>query len=263
MNFRTMSGMMGLLMKVPNNEIRILMYHRVNPATQLTDPHINVTPQQFDSQMEWLNKHNWKVISLDNALQQLSNSHIEQKHQVVLTFDDGYRDNFDHAFPNLKKYGFPATIYLVSDRIDNDPEFLTLHQIRIMQEHGVTFGAHTLTHPVLTSIDDSLAWNEIEGSRNDLEAKLGVPVKHFAYPKGWFNAIHEQMLQRAGFMSGMSVAPGGNTTASDKWALRRTEIALKDTMLDFKLKLRGGFDWKHKLIQIKQGLYPLPRSVHS
>lgn len=259
MNTRSLFGAIGTLLKVPGNEIRVLMYHRVNPDRDLEDLHISTQPQKFYNQMRWLSNHKWDVISLAEAQCQIEQGKIKKSKQVVITFDDGFRDNFDYAWPILRSFGYQATIFLTALKIDNDPEFLDMSQIKMMREKGIDFGAHTLTHPKLDKISRQQAWNEIKGSKNYLENLLGYQINSFAYPYGRFNSEHKQMAMNAGYKIAVSVVPGGNSAKQNLWTIRRTEIAYKDSLFDFQNKLRGGFDIPQMLIQKQRHLFPVPQ----
>ncbi len=262
MGSRSIYGVVNALIRPPRKEIRILTYHRVNPDTRLPDVHISVSPKAFKQQMAWLHQNKWRVISLREAINQISKRNIRAEKQVVITFDDGFRDNFEFAFPVLWHYKFPATIYLISSKCTKHSDYLDYYQIQIMQQHQISFGAHTVTHPNLAEIQEHQAWEEIIKSKTELEGILGKPVSSFAYPSGRFNAIHQKMLSQADFQSGLTVAPGGNGVNENLLRLKRTEIANHDSLFDFRNKLLGGFDLLHRLVQFKQGLYPAPQPLN-
>lgn len=258
---RSFYGIIGRLKPKLNKGIRILMYHRVNPSRNLSNQHISVAPDAFKKQIHLLMENKWQVISLKQAVEQIKNGKIRKYRQVVITFDDGYEDNYVHAYPILKAHDLRATIFLVYERIGKNQDFLNFNQIQEMQQFGISFGSHTLNHPDLTEIPDEEAGNEILNSRIFLEKKLGYPIDVFAYPFGRFNSIHCRFLKEADYSAAVSIAPGGNTGKENPYFLRRTEIAWIDTLFDFKNKLQGGFDWRHKRIQRKQGLYPAPQKA--
>lgn len=259
MNVRSIYGLAGRLLHRPGKEIRILMYHRVNPDKDLPDMHIPVTPGAFRDQMGWLAQNGWRVISLSEAVRQIKNGKIKIPRQVAITFDDGFRDNYHQAFPVLAHWGFPATIFLIAGRIGKDPDYIDFFQAREMQEHGIEFGSHTVTHPDLTAVPELQAQQEIGWSKALLEESLGT-IDMFAYPGGRFNTRHCRIARQAGYKAAVTIAPGGNSRGEDMFMLKRTEIARPDTRYDFKNKLYGGFDWRHRYIQKKQGLYPIPQN---
>jgi peptidoglycan/xylan/chitin deacetylase (PgdA/CDA1 family) len=163
---------------------------------------------------------------------------------MAVTFDDGYADNFTHAFRILTRYSCPATIFVVTGFIGRDPETLTREQIEIMQKSIVSFGSHTITHPVLSEIDEADARREIVQSKSDLESILGSPVEHFAYPKGKkrdFNHCHATMVRDAGYAAAFTTENGCIQRGDDPFALRR--IGIRDVPLFvFKVRLSGIFE---------------------
>ena len=254
MRLRSIIGWFGKQLQSPSSEIRILMYHRVNPSIDLQDQRIAVTPEAFEEQMDWLVSHGWEGVSLQEAITQLRSHDISRnKKQVVITFDDGFLDNYEYAFPVLKKYRMPATIFLTSCKVDKNPDFLKKENVQEMFQHQVSFGAHTIHHHKLPTLISIEAWKEIYGSKTLLESRLEIPMDTFAYPYGHYNKEHRQMAIDAGFKAALSVVPGGNSPHQDLFTLKRTEIAFNDSLFDFVNKVQGGFDWFHRWVQVRQG----------
>jgi peptidoglycan/xylan/chitin deacetylase (PgdA/CDA1 family) len=120
---------------------------------------------------------------------------------------------------------------------------LTWEQVRALDRAGtLRFGAHTVTHPNLTTIDDDAARREIAGSKAALEARVGHPVTTFCYPAGLFGARERGLVAEAGFRLATSCEPGVNTPETDPLALRRLQVVRRDRMLDFRAKIGGGHD---------------------
>jgi len=238
------------------------MYHRVNPlAGTFADPRVAVMPEAFEAQMTYLAKKGWRVISLAEAARQISEKRITHTRQIVITFDDGYPDNYYFALSILAEHKFPATIFLVSERVGKrDDVSLSPVQIQEMQKYQIDFGAHTVSHPKLTHIPLEKARREIIDSKMQLEDILGCSVTFFAYPSGMFAVEHVEMLREAGYTAAVTVAPGVNGEKENIFHLRRTEVSCWDTLF-LPLKLRGAFDWKHIRSQKKRGLLPLPQPL--
>jgi peptidoglycan/xylan/chitin deacetylase (PgdA/CDA1 family) len=159
----------------------------------------------------------------------------------------------------LRQQSIPATIFLVSGHIGLKNEWdeqkqlagrplMSWSQIQEMMEQGVQFGAHTCTHPVLTTISSNRAEEEITLSRKQLENRLGVPVDFFAYPYGEYDPFVQAMVQQAGFAAGCTVDAGLNTLITPIFSLRRTEILGTDSLPRFLLSLWMGdaeaFGWR-------------------
>ena len=236
--------------------IRILMYHRVarlDAYDQLT-----VVPERFERQMALLASE-FRLLSLPQAVTELVQGG-PQRAGVVVTFDDGYRDNLEFALPILKKYGVPATIFVTSrfcDQHQRHPRYseepgrlhLNWEEVKcIARMPGMSIGSHTLTHPYLSRVDSQTAEAEIAESRATIGAGLGADVEFFCYPSGDFTARERAMVQRAGYRAAVSVGPGSNHRGTDLFALRRTEVTDRDEPEDLKLKLIGGYDPIHLLL---------------
>jgi peptidoglycan/xylan/chitin deacetylase (PgdA/CDA1 family) len=227
----------------------VLTYHRVRDDS--IDPHISVTPRTFERQLCYLTNR-YTLVSADTLLAPPDPVKNGRKPPVVLTFDDGYLDNYEQAFPLLKKYAAPATIFLVS-RWLNRPTFLSRRHIMEMSKHGIEFGSHTLNHPVLSGLNADQAKNEIEGSKMDLERLLGTPVRFFAYPKGKFRDINAEIIRgvaAAGYKAAFTAENGQVTGEEGPYELKRIGIR-ECPMIVFKLRLSGLFETK-PFLRIRQ-----------
>ena len=143
-------------------------------------------------------------------------------------------DNYQVAFPVLRRFGFKATIFIVNDGLGDCNHWdegstltgrpmLTASQARELQRAGISLGSHTCSHPTLTDLSAS-SWEEINRSKSDLEREFGAPVQTFAYPHGIYNPTTLDQVKRAGYLGACSVERGLNTPAAPQFALYRTEI---------------------------------------
>ena len=207
--------------------------------------------RRFACQMAWLKWMGYHVLSLDEYIRHRVQRSSPPPYSVVITIDDGYMDNFTLAYPVLHRYNFPATIFVASEQIGgtyhsevqselNGRQMLSWSDIERMKEGGIQFGAHTRTHPDLTNISARQAWEEIDGSKFDLERKLKVPIHFFSYPFGKFDAKTQTLVQQAGFIGSCSVNTGLNTPMTPLLALHRVEIRGTDSLLQFALAVCFG-----------------------
>ena len=222
---------------------RILCYHRVNDQIK---GYLSIPPSQFREQMEYLCAAGYQTIGLADLLNGSGNSK-----GVVITFDDGYRDNFENAFPVLESLGLKATIFCVTGKIGTE-DYLTWDQISLMRKKGIEFGAHTLTHPNLKLLNREKKREEIEGSKRVLEQKLGTKADFFCYPFGEYDAESARLVETAGYRAACSNRPGSNKNLSP-YLLQRTEIAPDDSLEDFKKKLSGAYDFIHQALHWVRG----------
>jgi len=169
--------------------VAVLMYHSVAD----NDEFFTVKPEEFERQMRFLKKNNFEV----KGLEELINLDFEKaKNKVVLTFDDGYEDNFLNALPILKKYNFPATIFISTDLIGKEiiarkgakMKILSEFQIKEMTKSGIIkFGSHSHRHLKLSKLSEAEIEKELETSKEILEKITGQKIISFAHPYGDYN----------------------------------------------------------------------------
>jgi peptidoglycan/xylan/chitin deacetylase (PgdA/CDA1 family) len=220
----------------------ILMYHHI--SDYLGQLPLNVTPSLFEKQIKYLLSRNFKVISITQLVESLKGNSPLPPKSVVITFDDGYKNNYLHAYPILKKYNLPATIFLTTGFINKSvkPESFSpvykeiisrcpqewlpfsWEEVREMSENGIEFGAHTVSHPRLTKIPLEKAREEIEESKREIEEKLGKQVKCFAYPYGDYNEEIIEIVREVGFACAVSVHPFPISNRTNLYALGRIDI---------------------------------------
>jgi peptidoglycan/xylan/chitin deacetylase (PgdA/CDA1 family) len=240
--------------------IRFLMYHRVADLNEYDQ--LAVTPKRFRAHMAHLAKH-YNVISFSDAVAKLADADAAVK-DVVMTFDDGYLDNFTNAMPVLREFHIPATIFITTKFCDQDmhhPRYkqskerlhLTWEEVHTMSmESLITIGSHTTTHSFLSQMSDRDVQREIIGSKRIIEDKIGVEVRYFCYPSGDFTLREQKHVRQADYKAAVSVAPGVNRDLHNPFYLRRTEMNDKDDEHDLRLKLNGGFDLFHHYLHWKR-----------
>ncbi|MFC1633559.1 polysaccharide deacetylase family protein [Planctomycetota bacterium] len=160
---------------------------------------------------------------------------------IAVTLDDGYRDNYENAYPVLKEYNIPATVFLTTGFIgtgkiprwekghytDEKTLMLSWKQVREMSDSGISFGSHTLTHPFLARIPRMQVEKEIHLSKDIIEQQIGKSVTTFAYPSGNFNFDVKAIVKEAGYSAAVSTIAGYNSAHDDVHALKRNVIQLQ------------------------------------
>jgi peptidoglycan/xylan/chitin deacetylase (PgdA/CDA1 family) len=223
------------------NAITILCYHRFGPrASQLT-----VTPAAFEAQMAYLAKHGYTVLPLSRLPGILEGSEPVPRKAVVVTIDDGYRSTYDIAYPVLRKYRIPATVFLYTDFVGAG-DALTWAQMREMAASGlVDIQPHSKTHANLTLRlpDESEARyrdrtrREVEAPVDAIRAHLPTPIFAYAFPYGDVNDVVVGELRNKGVKLGVTVTPGGNAFFAPPYMLKRTMIFGGDDLDEFRAKL--------------------------
>jgi len=230
--------------------IPILTYHAFSRGSEPASRYV-IDEHKFTNQMAWLKRMRYSVLSLSEYIRLRLEYRLPPTRSVVVTFDDGYADNLRIALPILRRYGFSATIFLVSGRVGatNDwahnnglinRHLLSWDDIKKMQDEGIDFGAHSRTHLSLLSLTAEKMQNEIRGAKNDLECKLSVPINYFAYPYGEFNSTIKNFVEQSGYNGACSVEWGLNTLRTSLFKLRRIEVFGTDSPIRFLFKLRFG-----------------------
>jgi peptidoglycan/xylan/chitin deacetylase (PgdA/CDA1 family) len=229
------------------NGLRILFYHRISDDRD----ELAVSPQSFRRQMDYLATESYRVVDVVEAAALLERGGPYRR-TVGLSFDDGFLDVAEEALPILAERGFRATVFVSPGVVDGwasfkwyraQPPLLGWEEIVDLDRDGtLRFEAHSLTHPNLLSLRDAAAWEEINGSKVSLAARLGRPVVAFSYPSGLFGARERGLVATAGFRVAVSCEPGLNSNGTDRFALRRRQIDRRDGLLDFRAKLEGGHD---------------------
>lgn len=232
----------------PEDKVPILMYHKISPYSFHGGLGLRVPPELFELQMNYLKKHGYHTVSLDQVTDHWDKGKPLPSHPIVISMDDGYEDNYTFAFPILKKMGFSATIFLVNNDIGGYNEWdagrmphlklLSWPQIRAMKQYGISFQSHTLTHPHLTKIKPVAAQREIYESKTQLEKALGVPVNFIAYPYGGRDVKIDKIIRQAGYKAGISTDQGQNNAGTDRCRLKRIRITGHVSMSYFKKLLR-------------------------
>ena len=218
--------------------IPVLNYHQVEPKDG--NP-LTLWPEQFEAQMEYLAAEGYTTITIDEMMDALENSTSLPEKSVIITFDDGYADNYEYVYPILKKYGFKATIFLIYDFTNTYPNYLTWDQVAEMKDSGlIHFESHTMTHAnlaELTSVDELR--HEIADSHDLLSEKLGYDMHYIAYPGGRVNEEIERITSAAGYRGGFTVHYGLSTPAEGRYQMDRIPIfgANMHTLTRFKLRL--------------------------
>ncbi|SMD05966.1 polysaccharide deacetylase family protein [Sporomusa malonica] len=201
-------------------DVPILNYHKIDTLHHS----LSIPPQEFEEQIAYLSQNGFTTISPDQLMSYLNHSKALPEKPILITFDDGYLDNYTNAYPILKKYGFTATIFLVTNLVGHDERFMTWDQVREMQKAGFAFGSHTVSHAALTKISREQAMEELIDSRKEMEQQLGVKARYFAYPTGAYNLQVEEMVKQAGYKAAFTIRYGQAGTESDPYALERIPI---------------------------------------
>ena len=242
-----------------DNYVSIITFHRVNDydSSSLTLPR-----KIFDELMEEISK-NYKPISLQDLIKKIRDGKELDKKTVVITFDDGYKDNILCAAPILLKYNIPATFFITSGYINTEKVFpwdrqsnvkhpsMTWNEVRELVSMGFDIGAHTINHANLGMVSLDIARTEIMGCKEQIENEINKEVNTFAYPFGGRDNVKDdviELIRKAGFDCCCSAFGGKVTMDSDLYNLYR--IATYPTVIETLMEVDNFmtyFDGKMKL----------------
>lgn len=236
----------------------ILYYHHVTDDPRVHCPS-KVSVQLFEKQMRFLKHAKFNVISLDSLVSLIKSNSIIDPKTIVICFDDGYRDNFLFAFPILRKYNFPATIFVITDYIETrrwfsykdminskEPgdesyypvEYLHWEDMEIMRDHWITIAPHTASHPILemgrkslTAVSDEQLEYELITSKQMLYNRWRLVKPLFAYPIGDYDDRVKAAVQKTGYRAAGTIIPGRIHPGADLYALPRSFAGI--TMYSF------------------------------
>lgn len=201
--------------------IPILMYHHVknhSDGDNEIEQGLSVPIDDFEGQMKALSDAGYKSVGLDKLF------FSPQENKVVLTFDDGYDNNLTNAAPIMKKYGFTGTLFVTTDFVDT-ARYMSWDDIKkLVTEYGWTIGAHTKSHPNLTSIGIDQAMIEIGDSKKILEENLGVKVFDFSYPAGAHDIGVIDLVRVAGYDYAVTTVGGSHNFKTNPYELKRVRI---------------------------------------
>lgn len=231
-------------------QLPILMYHQIGDRS---DSDLTVSVDTFAAQMRLLKKNGYHTVSLEDTAGWLQSDNVPPRKGVVITFDDGFKNIYTHAYPILEEHGFTATVFLVADfagksnnwsenKEDLHSPLLNAEEIASMPH--LSYGSHTLSHCHLTRLSESEAHEEIVSSRKKLEDQFRVPIHTFCYPYGDYNESLVHLVKQAGYCCACSTRKGNRHGPEERFFLKRipvTEISIRR----FKYRLSFLYDWEH------------------
>jgi len=246
------------------HSLPVLMYHHVGPLRSDIERYLTVTPEQFERQIRWLASHGYVGIRPSDWLRWRKDGVGLPARPILLTFDDAYADLAQHALPVLQRYGFGAAVFVVTGHIGGTNawdesrgcgrfQLMNAGQIRTWADQGIEFGAHSRTHPDLTTLTPAECAEEMIVSKNELASLLGSPVVSFAYPYGKYNQSVRDIAE-SNFDLAFSANEGMNHLRGDPHLLRRAYVSSNDSMIEFALIVRWGSLTRFRALRARFGV---------
>ncbi len=208
--------------------VPILMYHYLSTPPADADIYrqdLSVPPERFAAHLDRMLADGYTTISLYDLQAHLMQGAPLPEKPVVITFDDGYRDNYENAFPLLRERGMTATFFVVTDFIDEErPAYLTWDMVREMHAGGMFIESHGRNHASLKGRDaDFLVWQAL-GSLETIEHELGVRPRFISYPAGEFDQHTIDIFQSANYWAGATTVQGATHSSADPFRLTRVRV---------------------------------------
>ncbi len=221
--------------------VPIVMYHKIDGNSAAS--RLSVSPESFKAQMSFLKRHKYNVVKLEDLAGMVRGNKLPSK-TIAITFDDGYEDNYLNAYPVLKEFNLPATIFIIPAMIGSDG-YLTWDQVIEMSESGViTIGSHSLSHPWLTNQADQVLDSEIMGSKRAIESHTRKDIYTFSYPLGGFDKNVREKVIKAGYKIAVATNPGKRYPKHDLFAMKRLRISsTSDNLFVFWFEITGFYTW--------------------
>lgn len=201
-------------------KIPILMYHSISDD----DPNNNllVPPSMFEEQMAWLEANEFTAMDLDEALDAMETGKVP-KRPVVITFDDGYSDNYTSAFPSLKNHGLKATFFVITDGVD-DGYYMSSEMLKEMQSNGMSIQNHTANHLELDKLSREDAYDTIKRGQDFLRNNIGSDANYLCYPVGKYNSETIEIEKELGIKAATTTQGGISSIGDGLYQLKRVRI---------------------------------------
>lgn len=196
----------GLTMVNDNIGVPIICYHSVREDETQKGP-IVIPKDIFREQLKTINENGYITLTMSELNDYLFKDKPIPQKSVVITFDDGYRDNYTNAFPILKEFNMKATIFIISSYINKDL-YLTEKQIKEMNDYGIDIESHTVSHKRLSTFSYNDQLRELKDSKEVIEKLTQKPVVSVAYPEGIYNNDTKKAVIEAGYSMGFTIEKG-------------------------------------------------------
>lgn len=217
--------------------VPVLMYHYISvppPGSDAIRLDLSVTPQNFSRQLQWLKDKGFTTISPDDLVNALLKGYRLPAHPVLLTFDDGYIDAYENAFPILKSFGDKGTFFVITDWVDEGRGgYLSWDQAKEMADAGMSIESHSRQH--LDMRNRSADWldKEVGGSLKDIEKRIGIRPTIFCYPSGEYDKATLQAVKVEGVLAAFTTSDGTYMTSDNMEKLPRVRIRGSTTIEQF------------------------------
>lgn len=224
--------------------VPVLMYHRVCDLSpkEARSPllrDLTVAPAEFEREVEYLVRNGFTLLLAREVEAAVREGRALPEKAVAVTMDDGYRDNFERAFPVLRRYGLPATLFLVTGTVGTVGH-VSWDDVAIMHGERVGYGSHAVHHYDLTLLPLAQLDEELRESKRVLEERLVERISAVAYPAGRYNRTVAERARAAGYLAGWKKGGGPVQPGDDPYLLPRVRVRGETTMAEFRKAVWSG-----------------------
>ncbi|MEW9094137.1 MAG: polysaccharide deacetylase family protein [Clostridiaceae bacterium] len=214
-------------LKYNDEGVCILMYHSIGYEK---NNGLRMPEEQFRKQMKYINDNGYTTLTMDELYSFFIENKPIPKKSLVITFDDGYLDNYKYAYPILKEFNLKATIFVIASNIDKDNRSMNSQQLKELQANGIDIQSHTLNHEELNKLSYEKQLQTLKESKEIIEKNLDKKINYIAYPYGRYNEDTIRAAKDAGYTMGF--ATGGRISRKNNgiYTLRRIGVVAGDGM---------------------------------
>lgn len=202
--------------------VPILMYHSISETE--VDNKLCVSPTDLEQQLDYLVREGYHTLTVKDLLAAANGKAMLPPKPLILTFDDGYRNNYTVAYPLLKARGMVATIFVITEKIGT-PNGISPSELREMVNNGMEIGSHTRHHFDLRTLEPVELADEIAGSRRILADVLRSPVETFCYPSGKYSPSALEQVKTSGYLGAVTTEPGVMSDQDKRWLMPRIRVS--------------------------------------
>lgn len=222
-------------LKYNDKSIPVIMYHSIDYEK---GNELRVPKEKFREQMKDLKDNGYTTLTMRQLYDFMASNKPVPEKSVVLTFDDGYKDNYENAYPVLKEFGFKATVFIITNCIDKDKGFLTSKELKEMDKNGMDIESHTLNHDKLDELPYNKQVETLKGSKEFLEKILNKKVKYIAYPYGKYNNDAIKATKDTGYNIAFTTESGWANKQQGIYKLHRVYISANHDIKEFEKRIK-------------------------
>lgn len=227
----------GLKTTIEDMNIPVLCYHDVTPNNP-DNNELLLSPEKFREQLQYLKDNDYAPLTLNEFYNYLKKSEPVPEKSVLITFDDGYKGNYEYAYPILKEFNFPATFFIISNFIGS-PDFMTAEEIKEMSDNGIDIESHTAKHEDLSTLDEASQLETFKNSKEVLEEIIKEPIEFIAYPFGRHNPSTRIAAEKAGYKLGFNLNGEFADRSDNNYNIDRIYVSNNYSIQKFEDRLKG------------------------